>query len=104
MALMANPEGTRTMRTPKEMLEQIVDKAGEDADFRAHLLGDPKGAVEQELNVRIPASMSVEVHENSGTTTHLVLPPDSRLSESDLEAVAGGALDWESVREAMDDW
>ena len=68
-----------------------MGKATDDADFRARLLSDPKGALEQELSVTIPASLSVEVHEESGTTAHLVLPPDSRLSESDLQAVAGGA-------------
>ena len=79
------------METPKEMRAKIVGKATEDADFRVRLLSDPKGALGQELGVTIPASLSVEVHEESGTTAHLVLPPDSRLSESDLQAVAGGA-------------
>ena len=69
---------------------KIVGKATEDADFRARLLSDPKGAIGQELGVSIPASMSVEVHEDSGTTAHLVLPPDSRLSEADLQMATGG--------------
>ena len=81
------------METPKEMRAKIVDKATGNADFRARLLSDPKGALEQELSVTIPASLSVEVHEESGTSAHLVLPPDSRLSEGDLQAVAGGG-DW----------
>ena len=88
------------METPKEMRMKVVGKAAGDADFRARLLGDPKGAIEQELGVTIPASLSVEVHEESGTAAHLVLPPDSRLSESDLQAVAGGlglgsSADWD---------
>ena len=78
------------METQNEMRTKIVDKATGDADFRARLLGDPKGALEQELGVSIPASMSIEVHEESGATAHLVLPPDSKLGESDLQAVAGG--------------
>ena len=81
------------METPKEMRAKIVGKATGDADFRARLLSDPKGALEQELSVTIPASLSVEVHEESSTSAHLVLPPDSRLSEGDLQAVAGGG-DW----------
>ena len=72
--------------------------------YRASLLRDPKAALEQELRVSIPASMSVEVHEDDGTTAHLVLPPDSKLSESDLQMAAGGALDWDSYREATKDW
>ena len=86
------------METPNEMRMKIVGKATGDADFRARLLGDPKGAIEQELGVTIPASMSIEVHEERGTTAHLVLPPDSKLSEDDLQAVAGGlgaSADWD---------
>ena len=79
------------METAKEMQAKVVGKAAEDADFRARLLSDPKGAIEQELGVTIPASLSVEVHEESGAAAHLVLPPDSKLSEGDLQAVAGGA-------------
>ena len=78
------------METPDEMRVKIVDKATGDAEFRARLLGDPRGALERELGVAIPASLSIEVHEESGATAHLVLPPDSRLSESDLQTVAGG--------------
>ena len=78
------------METAKEMQAKIVGKASEDADFRARLLSDPKGAIEQELGVTIPASLSVEVHEESGETAHLVLPPDSKLSEGEMQTVAGG--------------
>ena len=78
------------METPNEMRTRIADKAAGDAEFRARLLGDPKGALERELGVAIPASLSIEVHEESGETAHLVLPPSSKLGESDLQAVAGG--------------
>ena len=78
------------METAKEMQARIVGKATEDSDFRARLLSDPKGAIEQELGVTIPASLSVEVHEESDATAHLVLPPDSKLGAGDLQAVAGG--------------
>ncbi len=80
------------METAKEMQARVVGKAAEDSDFRARLLSDPKGAIEQELGVTIPGSLSVEVHEESGAAAHLVLPPASKLSESDLQAVAGGAV------------
>ena len=78
------------METANEMRMKILDKASEDADFRARLLSDPKGAVEEELGIGIPASMSIEVYEDDGTTAHLVLPPDSRLSEADLQMATGG--------------
>ena len=77
------------METAKELRAKIVDKAAEDAEFRARLLSDPKGAIEQELNVTIPASMTVKVHEESGATAHLVLPP-ARLSGDQLQKAAAG--------------
>ena len=96
------------METAKEMQAKIVNKAMEDADFRARLLSDPKGAVEQELGVTIPASLSIEVHEESGEAAHLVLPPDSRLDDGDLQAVAGGVYGWQPSksggRSIVDDW
>ena len=83
------------METAQAMHAKIVGKAAEDADFRARLLSDPKGAIAQELGVTIPASLSIEVHEESDATAHLILPPDSRLSEGDLQTVSGG-LDYHS--------
>ncbi len=80
------------METAQEMQARIVGKANADADFRARLRSDPKGAIAQELGVTIPASLSIEVHEESATTAHLVLPPASKLSEGELQAVAGGFL------------
>ena len=80
------------MTTAREMKAKIIGKAADDAEFRARLLSDPKGAIGEELGVTIPASMSIEVHENSAETVHLTLPPDSRLSESDLEQASGGVF------------
>ena len=87
------------MQSPNEMRTKIVGKAAQDAAFRVRLLSDPKGAIEHELGVTIPASLSVEVHEESDATAHLVLPPGSKLSEGDLRAVAGG-----SGGTAVGDW
>ena len=81
------------MESAKDMQAKIIDKASVDADFRARLLSDPKTAIEQELGVTIPASLSIEVHEQSVATTHLVLPPDGKLSERDLQTVTGGVVD-----------
>ena len=92
------------METPNEMRMKIVDKAAGDAEFRARLLGDPKGALEQELGVAIPASLSIEVHEESAATTHLVLPPSSKLSESDLHAVAGGRWISQAINREIASW
>ena len=80
------------MKTPNEMRTMVMDKAADDADFRAMLLSDPKVAISQELGVTLPAGFKVEVHEEGADVAHLVLPPPSRLSDSDLQAAAGGLL------------
>ena len=95
------------MQSPNEMRMKVLGKAAEDDDFRAKLMNDPKAAISQELGVTIPASMSVEVHEESTATAHLVLPPDSRLREGDLEAVAGGGwggVGYEEGQSTDRDW
>ena len=89
------------METVQEMRARIVAKAATDADYRARLLGDPKGAVEQELGVAIPESMAITVHEESDTTAHLVLPPASKLSDAELQTVAGG---WWDLKELVNSW
>ena len=78
------------METPAEMRARLMDKAAADEGFRARLLSDPKQAVQEALGVRIPDSVSIQVHEESLDGAHLVLPPSSKLSESDLQIAAGG--------------
>ena len=78
------------MLTPDEMRAKIVDKATDDADFRARLFSDPKGAIEAALGVHVPDAMAVRVHQEDVHTAHLVLPPSSALDLASLEAVAGG--------------
>lgn len=87
------------MESVKDVREKLVGKAAADAGFRAQLLSDPKEAIQHELGVTIPQSISIEVHEESNTTAHLVLPPSSRLSDQDMQAVAGG-ITWDDYHEA----
>ncbi len=82
------------MQTAHEMRTRIIDKAVNDPDYRAKLLDDPNAAVGEELGVSIPDSLSVHVHEEGASDVHLVLPPSSHLSESDLGAVAAGSAEW----------
>ena len=65
--------------------------AAEDGDFRASLIADPKAAIASAVGTTLPDSFDVVVHEDSATTAHLVLPPSPKLTDAELEAVAGGA-------------
>ncbi len=87
------------MTTATELKTQILTKADEDNEFRARLLTDPKATISAETGVTIPEGFNVLVHENSATTAHLVLPPSPKLSEADLQMVAGGGL-WEDIIKA----
>lgn len=79
------------MKTPSEMRLQLADRAATDAEFRARLLDDPKGAISDELGVTLPAGFDVKVHEEGADVAHIVLPPSSHLNDADLQAIAGSA-------------
>ena len=78
------------MRTVGELRERLAEKAVADKEFRARLLADPKTAIGDELGFAVPEALSIEVHEESAGTAHLVLPPGANLSEGELGSVAGG--------------
>ena len=63
--------------------EFLESRAGQDSEFRARLLASPKDAIEQELGVRLPADHEIHVHEESYSTTHLVLPPLGKLTREE---------------------
>ena len=79
------------MTTATELKTKILSKAAEDGDFRTRLLADPRAAISAETGVTIPKGFNVVVHEDSGTTAHLVLPPSPALTEAEMAAVAGGS-------------
>lgn len=79
------------MQTAQQMRTRVLDKAASDADYRAKLLDDPRAAIGAELGVTIPDSLTIRVHQEDASCAHLVLPPSSRLGETDLGSVAAGA-------------
>ena len=78
------------MTTATELKNRILSKADEDSDFRARLIADPREAISAETGTAVPDGFDVVVHEDSATTTHLVLPPSPRLTEAELQTAAGG--------------
>lgn len=71
----------------------VADKLASDPGFRDVLLADPRAAISALVGLTLPEAVNVEVHEESLTTIHLVLPAVSKageISEDDLELVAGG--------------
>lgn len=62
--------------TQAELRAQVIAKAGENETFRSQLLTDPKAAIASMIDMDIPDALSVQVHEESATSFHQVLPPD----------------------------
>jgi hypothetical protein len=75
----------------------VVQKAILEPDFRAALLANPKATIEKVLNIKLPSTLNLKVVEATQTEYTVVLPYQSKvgakgeLSDSDLEAVAGGS-------------
>ena len=69
---------------------QVVAKSWQDEAFKKRLLANP-AAVMKEVGMAVPPGVTIKVMENTSTVCYLTLPakPD-KLSEADLERVAGG--------------
>lgn len=76
-----------------DVLRQVFEKAARDDAFRAALLAAPDETLRAQGFV-IPAGVTCTFVEDTPGLRHLVLPaPPARLSDADLDLVAGGAGD-----------
>ena len=77
-----------------ETENKLIEKAAQDADFKARLLSDPKAIIAEETGGQLPDNLEITVLEESANQYYLVLPLEAQeseeLSEEALEAVAGG--------------
>ena len=78
------------MQTAEEVLARLTQRAVEDLDFRAQLVSDPKGVLNQEFGITLPDNIQIKVHESDLQTIHLALPPTPVLNEEQLEAISAG--------------
>ena len=91
------------MKKPIDAAELLVSRAGEDNDFRERLLAKPKETIEEEFGVTLAEDHEIHVHEDTGTSTHVVLPPRGKLSEAEREEARTGATSLEFLRKTLHD-
>ncbi len=52
----------------------IISIAMHDQHFREELMSNPKETLERELGISFPPNVEIEMHQDTPTTIHLVLP------------------------------
>ncbi|MBN1198521.1 MAG: NHLP leader peptide family RiPP precursor [Bacteroidales bacterium] len=85
-----------TMNRRQQLEQRIIEKAIKDEQFRERLMTSPNETIEQELGVKLPASLRINVLEEKPNSFYLVIPmatrelSDEELTEAELSNVAGG--------------
>ena len=80
------------MKTAEELRQEIMEKACEDEAFRARLIAEPHSVVEEIVGGALPKGLTIDVHEETASAFHLVLPPTGRLGDAQLDMVSGGSF------------
>ena len=91
------------MKEPVDAADSLLSRAGEDNDFRELLLAKPRETIEKEFGVTLAEDHEIHVHEETYSSTHLVLPPRSKLSEAERKAARTGATSLEFLRKTLYD-
>jgi hypothetical protein len=88
--------GGKDPETMSPVIGKVVKRAWTDSAYKAKLLATPTAAIQEVGGVKIPAGVTIKIHEDTATSKHLVIPqsPDSsanaELSDAELARVAGG--------------
>ena len=96
-----NPNAS--MKKHVDATDRLVSRAGEDGGFRKRLLAQPKETIEREFGVTLAEDIEIHVHEETDTATHIVLPPQDKLSADERKAAMTGAASLEFLRKTMYD-
>ena len=91
------------MKIPLDITGYLLSRAGDDEGFRARLLARPRETIEEELGVTLAGDHEIRVHEETGHSTHVVLPPRNRYTKAEQEEARTGASSLEFLRRTMYD-
>ena len=85
------------------LIIRIFNKAGVDNKFRSRLLENPKATIKREFGLQFAEDQEIVVHEETDTTTHLVLPPKDKLSVAERAEAKTGATSLDFLKKTMYD-
>jgi len=76
----------------EEVEAMVLAKVVEDAAFAARLKADPKAALSDMFEAKLPANLNIHVFQETPTDLMIRLPivATDEVSETELEGVAGG--------------
>lgn len=84
-------------------LSKILARSRWDRELRAKLSQSPKRVLEQEFGMTLDESHEFYTHEDSDSSTHLILPPISEFTEEERTAALDGSTSLEFLKHTMYD-
>ena len=91
------------MKYPVHTINYLVSRTVEDDDLRARLLAKPKETIEKELGVTLHEGHDIRIHEDTGSVTHVALPPRSKISAAERQEAKTGSQSLEFLRKTLYD-
>ena len=92
-----------SMNKATDAADALIARAVEESEFRDRLVASPKKTIEKEFGVTLAEGHEIHVHEETYSSTHIVLPPRSKISEAEREAAKTGAASLEFLKKTMYD-
>jgi Nitrile hydratase, alpha chain len=82
--------------TRQDLEAKIVARAWADEGFRQRLKTDPRATVAEETGISVPASVQIEVVEETPEKAYLVIPMNRvAVSDEELDMASGGNSPWD---------
>ena len=75
--------------SPQGAIDALLVRAGSDPSLRARLLDDPRGTIQAETGITVPADWNIEARESAGAVE--LGFADDALPDDYLELVSGGS-------------
>lgn len=91
------------MNGPIDAEDLLISRAAEDPDVRKRLIEKPRDTIEEELGVTLAEDHEIHVHEDTATTTHLVVPPPDRFSPAERKEARAGAASLDFLQKTLYD-